>query len=233
MSLRSSIRCLVKSSRPFSTSAISQMPRRIDPDSKQGRILPKPLERIPEPETDPNHPLWGFFRDKKALPYPEDEKLAGRGWTVFELRSKSFEDLHTLWYVCLKELNIMATQMAERRRLMVAHQTSDHKERRNAVRKTMQGIKFTLSERVVAYEQARELAIAEGTITPEDLAAIQAQKKEEEEKNEQSVAAREELKEPKNRRLERKKRRVMRALELAEFRAEREAAEAQAKALAA
>ncbi|ODQ51597.1 MRP-L47-domain-containing protein, partial [Saitoella complicata NRRL Y-17804] len=165
MSLRSSVKCLIRSSRPFSTSAISQMPRRIDPDSHEGRILPKPLERIPEPETDPNHPLWGFFRDKKALPYPEDEKLAGRGWTIFELRSKSFEDLHTLWYVCLKELNIMATQMAERRRLMVAHQVSAHKERRNAVRKTMQGIKFTLSERVIAYEHARELAIAEGTIT--------------------------------------------------------------------
>jgi len=33
------------------------------------------------------------------------------------MRTKSFAELHTLWYVLVKERNVLATQREERRRL--------------------------------------------------------------------------------------------------------------------
>lgn len=43
----------------------------------------------------------------------------GRSWKADELRRKSFNDLHTLWYVLTIERNALATQLDEARRVNV------------------------------------------------------------------------------------------------------------------
>jgi len=43
--------------------------------------------------------------------------LIGRSWSAEELRRKSFADLHTLWYVVLRERNLLRTQVREARRM--------------------------------------------------------------------------------------------------------------------
>lgn len=61
----------------------------------------------------------------------------GRAWKAQELRQKSFEDLHKLWYVLLKERNLLATQREEAKRLKMPKQIWTNEGRMKKV-KTMQ-----------------------------------------------------------------------------------------------
>ncbi|KXN81768.1 54S ribosomal protein L4, mitochondrial [Leucoagaricus sp. SymC.cos] len=128
-------------------------------------------ERVPVRE---DHGLYAFFRRKEVkdgdklegeakyevVETPQNmQTISGRGWKAEELRLKSFKDLHTLWYVLLRERNLLATQREETRRMGV----QDKQFQVNAtkvyhVRKSMARIKQVLNERRLAYEKAFDIA---------------------------------------------------------------------------
>ncbi|EEB06019.1 ribosomal protein subunit L4 [Schizosaccharomyces japonicus yFS275] len=116
--------------------------------------LPTPKAFKPV-EVSETHPLWQFFRNKQALFPPEEEAKFGRAWTAEELRIKSFDDLHGLWYNCLREKNLLSTQSTELRRLQL-DVPKVLKDRNKTVGQTMARIKFVLWERQRAYESAKE-----------------------------------------------------------------------------
>ncbi|VEU19670.1 DEKNAAC100621 [Brettanomyces naardenensis] len=69
------------------------------------KLRPPIIPTIDNIKVIDDHPLWQFFSHKKFVRNPEEVSFTGRSWTVQELRRKSFDDLHSLWYVCLKERN--------------------------------------------------------------------------------------------------------------------------------
>lgn len=82
----------------------------------------------------------------------------GREWTIGELRSRNWEVLHQLWWVCVKERNRLATEKYERRRLGAGYGDYENTQRDETVQKTMKAILDTLAERQQAYKEAFELA---------------------------------------------------------------------------
>ncbi|ORY63146.1 mitochondrial 39-S ribosomal protein L47 (MRP-L47)-domain-containing protein, partial [Pseudomassariella vexata] len=124
-----------------------------------GVEIPKPAKYKPEIKVDPNHGLWDFFYEKdKLLQTPEEDSQHGRAWTVEELRHKSWDDLHKLWYVCVKERNRIATATRERKRIALRTGDDESEERDRQVLRTMKAIKFALTERYYSWEDARKLA---------------------------------------------------------------------------
>ncbi|OHW96799.1 50s ribosomal protein l4 [Colletotrichum incanum] len=130
-----------------------------EPLSVSWETLPKPANYKPEVAVDPNHGLWGFFYGKnKLMQTPKEDQAHGRAWTVEELRKKNWEDLHTLWYVCLKERNRISTTSRERERRRLGFGAYEANERDETVVTTMKAIKHVLTERFYVWEDARRLA---------------------------------------------------------------------------
>lgn len=109
-------------------------------------------------DVSPDHPLWAFFPDgsqsETCFRAPEELPSDSRAWTMPELRRKSFDDLHKLWYLTLKERNILAREV----RLSLAidfMNTTRYDEIDNKLKMTQKRIKQTLLERQVAYERVQ------------------------------------------------------------------------------
>ncbi|KAK4165996.1 mitochondrial 39-S ribosomal protein L47 (MRP-L47)-domain-containing protein [Cladorrhinum sp. PSN259] len=160
--------------------------------------LPRPVPRaeLPEIVTDENHGLWDFFRDRNSVAAPpEEDAKHGRAWTVEELRHKSWDDLHRLWWMCVKERNRIATANWERQKSRLGFGEAEADARDREVKLTMRNIKHCLTERFYAWEDAVELAKhdPEVDLTGKGPAFIPSQYLEEEaaveEATEQAVAA--------------------------------------------
>ncbi|KAL2872349.1 mitochondrial 54S ribosomal protein uL29m [Aspergillus lucknowensis] len=122
--------------------------------------LPKPVppEKLEKREATPDHGLWGFFpQDRSALSTPTYDAGHGRSWSIQELREKSWEDLHCLWWVCVKERNRLATSNLERKRLKAGYGEWEAQQRARVIRVTQNGIKHVLRERWYAWEDAKKL----------------------------------------------------------------------------
>ncbi|TFK84109.1 MRP-L47-domain-containing protein [Polyporus arcularius HHB13444] len=155
-------------------------------------------------EVNPDHGLWAFFRRKEkdgkvthetVEPVDVVHDKSGRAWTAAELRRKSFKDLHTLWYVVLRERNLLATQQAEGRRLGANEQALGLWNKAYRCRKTMARIKYVINERRLAYEGAlkihnekREqlLKLEDSARAAEEAQAAEAARREEKAKRRQS-----------------------------------------------
>lgn len=88
---------------------------------------------------------FGFdeFSDNKSA---DAAVSTGRAWTVADLRRKSFDDLHKLWYVLYKERNLLLSEKEKVRR--VGRPIGGLEEHRyTKVKRSMAAIKHVLSER--------------------------------------------------------------------------------------
>lgn len=100
------------------------------------------------------NPLEEFFEADRD---PDEDKpvVYGRSWKASELRLKSWDDLHKLWYVLLKEKNMLMTQ---RQMLHTQNLRFPNPERLPKVRKSMCRLKHVLTERAIEEPDPRRSA---------------------------------------------------------------------------
>lgn len=87
-----------------------------------------------------------FFDEKKN--WSKNEVRCGRSWLLDELRIKSNSDLHKLWYVLLKEKNMLKTMEHE---ADVKFELFPSPERYDKVQDSMNNIETVVRERNKAY----------------------------------------------------------------------------------
>jgi large subunit ribosomal protein L47 len=87
-----------------------------------------------------------FFDDKKN--WGESNVKVGRAWRVDDLRIKSNTDLHKLWFVLLKERNMLLTMEHEAKRCL---ELFPNPERIDKVEESMTNLEAVVRERNKAY----------------------------------------------------------------------------------
>jgi len=90
--------------------------------------------------------LMDFFDDKKN--WDKEEFHGGRAWNLQELRIKSNSDLHKLWYILLKQVNMLLTMEEEYRRVQKPYPSP---ERLDKCEESMENIMQVVRERDEAY----------------------------------------------------------------------------------
>ncbi|KAJ5510113.1 Ribosomal protein L47 mitochondrial [Penicillium expansum] len=146
----------IQSSSFSSTASVGANPRR-DKSKNRGVSAINRTDMQPR-ETNPNHGLWAFFPpNREALPTPSYDNTHGRQWGIQELRERSWEDLHGLWHVCVRERNRIATSDFERERIQAGYGGFESQERDKVIRSTMKNIKHVLRERWYAWEDASRM----------------------------------------------------------------------------
>lgn len=140
-----------------------QHPHRLSPFSRHSAFPCPPSstrtfvsQTSPVYEDDQRHPLERLFRDDEDLIDSETGKFnVGRSWRASELRLKSFEDLHALWFVLLKERNVLETERWVARK---AKSQMLNPARLKKVRVSMSRIKTILGERSMEYKAMNHAA---------------------------------------------------------------------------
>ncbi|GMS96179.1 hypothetical protein PENTCL1PPCAC_18354, partial [Pristionchus entomophagus] len=107
--------------------------------------------------------MQNFFDDETNFNQQElrPKKRPGRSWTADELRLKSNTDLHKLWFVCLKERNMLLTM---KRAFVAQAKSMPNPERLDRVDETMEAIKEVVDERD---EAVLRLETGDGARPPE------------------------------------------------------------------
>ncbi|KAG5785210.1 hypothetical protein H9Q73_001162 [Fusarium xylarioides] len=136
-----------------------------EPLSMSNIPLPKPRQFKPRIKVDPDHGLWRFFPAQgKALATPKETEEHGRAWSVEELRKKSWEDLHSLWWVCCRERNMLSTSRQELIRSKLGFGEREIDTRDEEVLKTQRAIKHVLTERYYTWQDAVGVAMSDPEI---------------------------------------------------------------------
>lgn len=110
--------------------------------------------------TKPDRPKLSLNSQKGVMQFIDSTGGAGasrngRSWRTSELRLKSYDDLHRLWFILLKERNILLTERDWCRsngRHWVNGQSNLYK-----VKRSMARIKGVVGERIRALKAKREL----------------------------------------------------------------------------
>lgn len=135
--------------------------------AKQVRVpsdikLKKPiLPTVNNLHVNEDHPLWEFFHEKSFVRGPKELANTGRHWSVQELRRKSYEDLHALWYVCLKELNKLGRESVIYTE-MDSPRVSQVQGLQDEIHNTCLAIRQVLTEREAASANAQKVFEQEG-----------------------------------------------------------------------